>query len=367
MLLAHKIELRPTPEQKDYLNKACGHRRHCYNQILDYFSQKDESGQLVNKWSKAAAYQYYIKVLRVKFPWYNEVSSRVTRNVIDDLDNAFKHFFRRVRLGQKPYGYPKFKRKDVKDGFALREAEKFDVENRTLRIEKLKTRIEMRQRVRFGGKCKQVTISKRAGKYYASILVETDEYNPKDVNRQESVGIDFGINSLATLSNGESFPASQPLKKELRKLKKEQKKLSRKVVGSNRRARAKLKVQKTHFRIARQRQAVAHQLSDYVTKTFDRIVIEDLNVKGMIKNRKLSRAISDVGFGMLRQMIEYKAKLRNCVVVIANRFFPSSKMCSSCGQIKQDLTLKDRVYNCDCGLSIDRDLNAALNLNRYIG
>jgi putative transposase len=96
-------------------------------------------------------------------------------------------------------------------------------------------------------------------------------------------------------------------------------------------------------------------------------VIEDLNVKGMIKNRKLSRAISDVGFGMLRQMIEYKAKLRNCVVVIANRFFPSSKMCSSCGQIKQDLTLKDRVYNCDCGLSIDRDLNAALNLNRYIG
>ena len=365
MLLAHKIELRPTPEQKDYLDKACGHRRHCYNQLLEYFSQKNEFGQLVNKWSKAAAYQYYIKVLRVKFPWYSEVSSRVTRNAIDDLDNAFKHFFRRLKLKQKPYGYPKFKKKDVKDSFALREAEKFDVENRMLRIEKLGSRIELRQRVRFGGKCKQVTISKRAGKYYASILVETDEYDPKDVDRQESVGIDFGINSLATLSNGESFPPSQPLKKELRKLKKEQKKLSRKVVGSNRRARAKLRVQKLHFRVARQRQAILHQLSDYVTKTFDRIVIEDLNAKGMIKNRKLSRAISDVGFGMLRQMIEYKAKLRNCVVIIANRFFPSSKMCSSCGQIKQDLTLKDRVYSCDCGLNINRDLNAALNLNRY--
>jgi len=365
MLLAHKIELRPTPEQKDYLDKACGHRRHCYNQLLEYFSQKDESGQLVNKWSKTAAYQYYIKVLRVKFPWYSEVSSRVTRNVIDDLDNAFKHFFRRLKLKQKPYGYPKFKKKDVKDSFALRESEKFDIENRTLRIEKLGSRIELRQRVRFGGKCKQVTISKRAGKYYASILVETDEYDPKDVDRQESVGIDFGINSLATLSNGESFPSSQPLKKELRKLKKEQKKLSRKVVGSNRRARAKLRVQKLHFRVARQRQAILHQLSDYVTKTFDRIVIEDLNVKGMIKNRKLSRAISDVGFGMLRQLIEYKAKLRNCVVVIANRFFPSSKLCSSCGQIKQDLTLKDRVYTCDCGLTLNRDLNAALNLNRY--
>jgi len=364
MLIAHKIELRPTPEQQIYLDKACGCRRHCFNQLLEYFSQKDESSQLVNKWSKVAAYQYYIKVLRVKFPWYSEVSSRVTRNAIDDLDNAFKHFFRRVKLGQKP-GYPKFKKKDVKDSFALRESEKFDVENRMLRIEKLKSRIDMRQKVRFGGQYKQVTISKRAGKYYASILVETDEYDPKDVNRQESVGIDFGLNSLATLSNGESFPASQPLKKELRKLKKEQRKLSRKVVGSNRRARAKLRVQKLHFRVARQRQAILHQLSDYVTKTFDRIVIEDLNVKGMIKNRKLSRAISDVGFGMLRQMIEYKAKLRNCVVVIANRFFPSSKMCSSCGQIKQDLTLKDRVYTCDCGLTLNRDLNAALNLNRY--
>jgi len=364
MLLAHKIELRPTPEQRVYLDKACGHRRHCYNQLLEYFSQKDESGQLVNKWSKAAAYQYYIKVLRVKFAWYSEVSSRVTRNAIDDLDNAFKHFFRRCKNGEKP-GYPRYKKRDRKDSFALREAEKFDVENRMLRIEKLGSRIEMRQKVRFGGKCKQITISKRAGKYYASILVETDEYDPKDVDRQESIGVDFGINSLATLSNGESCPASEPLKKELRKLKKEQKKLSRKVVGSNRRARAKLRVQKLHFRVARQRQAILHQLSDYVTKTFDRIVIEDLNVKGMIKNRKLSRAISDVGFGMLRQMIEYKAKLRNCVVIIANRFFPSSKMCSSCGQIKQDLTLKDRVYSCDCGLNINRDLNAALNLNRY--
>lgn len=234
-----------------------------------------------------------------------------------------------------------------------------------LRIEKLGTRIELRQKVRFGGKLKQVTISKRAGKYFASFLIETNEYNPKDVNRQPSVGIDFGLNSLATLSNGESLPSSQPLKNEIRKLKKEQKKLSLKVIGSNRRARATLQVQKLHFRIARQRQAILHQLSDYVTKTFDRIVIEDLNVKGMLKNRKLSRAIADVGFGMLRQMIEYKAKLRNCVLVVANRFFPSSKKCSSCGQIKQNLTLKDRVYTCDCGLTINRDLNAALNLNRY--
>jgi putative transposase len=108
-----------------------------------------------------------------------------------------------------------------------------------------------------------------------------------------------------------------------------------------------------------------YQYPSYVTKNFDRIVIEDLNVNGMIKNRKLSRAISDVGFRMLRQFIEYKAKLRKCVVVVADKFFPSSKICSQCGTKKQDLTLADRIFSCDCGLVIDRDLNAAIMLNKY--
>jgi len=108
-----------------------------------------------------------------------------------------------------------------------------------------------------------------------------------------------------------------------------------------------------------------HELSDYLTKNFDVITIEDLNVKGMVKNRKLSRSISDAGFGYLRQMIEYKAELRNCVVVVANRFFPSSKTCSCCGKIKIDLSLADRIFTCECGFSTDRDLNAALNLNQY--
>ncbi|MEZ5672762.1 MAG: RNA-guided endonuclease TnpB family protein [Thiotrichaceae bacterium] len=147
-----------------------------------------------------------------------------------------------------------------------------------------------------------------------------------------------------------------------------------KVKGSNGYAKAKLKIQKLHFLIAKQqgvivhnqRAAIAHQLSNYLTKTFDRIVIEDLNVKGMLKNRKLSHAIADVGWGMLRQFIEYKAKLRNCVVVIADKFFPSSKTCSNCGEVKKNLTLANRVYECDsCGFTLDRDLNAAINLNNY--
>jgi len=365
MLLAHKVELRPTDDQIDYFEKACGHRRHCFNHILAWFSQRDSDGNLIFNWSKAAAYQFFMKVLRVEFPWYSEVSSVITRNVIDDLDNAFKHFFRRVKNGEKP-GYPKPKRKGVKESFAIRDVAKFDVKNKTLRIEKLKTRIDLRQPIRFNGKLKQVTISKKAGRYFASFLIDTDEYNPNDIDRQPSVGVDFGINSLAVLSNGEVYENRKMLKNNLRKLQKLQRDLSRKVKGSNNYAKAKLKIQKLHFLIARQRAAIAHQLSNYLTKTFDRIVIEDLNVKGMIKNRKLSLSIADVGWGMIRHFIEYKAKLRNCIVVIADRFFSSSKTCSNCGEAKKNLTLKDRIYSCDsCGFKIDRDLNAAINLNNY--
>ena len=365
MLLAHKVELRPTTEQRDYFEKACGHRRHCFNHILAWFSQRDSDGNLIFKWSKVAAYQFFMKVLRVEFPWYSEVSSVITRNVIDDLDNAYKHFFRRVKNGEKP-GYPKPKKKGIKESFAIRDVAKFDVKNKTLRIEKLKTRIDLRQPIRLNGKLKQVTISKKAGRYFASFLIDTDEYNPNDVDRQSSVGVDFGINSLAVLSNGEVYENYKLLKSNLRKLQKLQKDLSRKVKGSNGYAKAKLKIQKLHFLIARQRAAIAHQLSNYLTKTFDRIVIEDLNVKGIIKNGKLSQAIADVGWGMIRQFIEYKAKLRNCIVVIADRFFPSSKTCSNCGEVKKNLTLQDRTYECDfCGFEIDRDLNAAINLNNY--
>ena len=356
-LLAQKIELRPTPEQADYLNRACGARRHCYNQLLAHFSQEGV------KWSKAAAYEYYMRVLRVEFPWYAEVSSRVTRNAIDDLDRAFKNFFRRVKAKAKKPGYPVFKKKDVNDSFAMREPSKFDVEGRTLRIEKLSTRIDMRQKLRFTGKTKQATISKKAGKYYISILAVTEDYNPHAPDK-ESVGVDFGIKSLAVLSTGEVLPANQSLKKNLRVLKRRQRNLSRKVKGSRRRAIAKLKVAKLHQRIGNQRQATLHELSDKLTREFKVITIEDLTVSGMVKNHHLARAVSDAGFAALRRQIEYKAELRGVKVVIADKWFPSSKMCHACGQV-HDMPLSKREMACDCGSTVDRDLNAALNLNQY--
>jgi len=248
----------------------------------------------------------------------------------------------------------------------VRESAKFDCVGRELRLEKLKTKIEMRQPLRFQGTAKQITISKRAGKYFASILVETNDCNRNDNDRQASVGVDFGIKELAVLSTEKVFAANQKLKANLKKLAKFQRNLAKKIKGSNRRAKAKLTIAKLHFRIAKQRQALLHELSDYLTKTFDVITIEDLNVKGMVKNRKLSRAISDAGFGCLRKMIEYKAKLRNCIVVIANRFYPSSKTCSCCGHKLESLKLSVRDWKCpECGSNHDRDLNAAVNIKNF--
>ena len=354
MLLAHKIELYPTAAQADYLDRACGSRRHCFNQLLAHFSQDGV------KWSKKDAVEVY-KTLRRQFEWYAEVSQRVTRNAIDDLDSAFKHFFRRVKNGEKP-GFPRFKKRGVNDSFALREAIKFDVSGRWLRIEKLKTRIKLSQEVRFNGEHRQVTISRTSdGKYFASVLIETSDY--QKTAGEGSVGVDLGVKELAVLSDGTKIPANQKLKKGLRKLKKYQRRLSRKTKGSNRRARAKLKVARIHRRIANQRKAVLHELTDHLTKTYHTICIEDLNVKGMVKNHSLARAVSDAGFGMFRQFLEYKAKLRGNIIKIVDRWFPSSKTCSGCGTAKKELSLNDREFICEhCGLVMDRDHNAAVNI-----
>lgn len=215
---------------------------------------------------------------------------------------------------------------------------KFDVEGRTLRIEKLKIWIKMREALRFTGTPCQVTISKRAGKYFTSILVDTQDYDPKH-QKQESVGVDFGIKDLAICSSGQTFASNQKLKHSLKHLARKQRALSRKVKGNNHRAKAKQAVAKLHYRIHNQRLAVLHEVSDYLAATFKVITLEDLNVRSMTKNHKLARAVNDAGFGMLRQFIEYKAELRDCQVIIADQFFPSSKTCSSCGLKNDDVIL----------------------------
>jgi putative transposase len=360
MLLAHKIELRPTPEQEQFLFQSVGVRRFTYNALLAHFKQDGV------KWNKKAANDK-LKDLKSEHLWMQEVSARTSRNVIDDLDNAFKKFFKNVKSGKKP-GFPKFKKKGVSDSFSIREQPKFDVNGRMLRIEKLKTRVKMRQRLRLNGTAKRCTVSFSGGRWFASFLVDCTEspWNPISTNtRKPSVGVDIGIKSLAVLSDGTEIPANQPLKRQLKKLAKLQKRFARQKKGSNRRSITKRKIARLHFFITEKRKAVLHGLTDYLTRSYDRIVIEDLNVSGMVKNRKLARAISDVGFGEFRRQLEYKAFFRGCELVVADRFFPSSKMCSGCGVI-HDMPLGNREMSCDCGTALDRDHNAAINLMNYV-
>jgi len=207
----------------------------------------------------------------------------------------------------------------------------------------------------------------QGGRWFASFLIETtDKHEEKQEPRLDSVGVDIGIKELATLSNGVVFPKSQPLKKQLKRLRQLQKKLSRQVRHSNGYEKIKAKIAKLHYFVTQKRKTIIHEATSYLVKTFDRVAIEDLNVKGMIKNHKLARAISDVGFGMFKEILKYKCKLYGVKLVLVYRFFASSKICSKCGTKKENLKLSERVYKCNsCNLVIDRDFNTSLNINGW--
>lgn len=355
MFLTHKIELRPTAEQSEQLFRCAGTSRHLYNQLLDHFSQKDV------KFSVKTAREVFYSLRENKFPWYAEISQAIPREAIKNLESAYKMFFKGAGK------YPKFKKKGIKTSFSIRESRKFRVEGRNLFFEKFNKGkgckpLKMRERLRFSGAEKSMTISFKGGKWFVSILIEVEGgYNFKEPS-SKVVGVDLGIKELAFCSNGETFGKSNKLKGNLGRLARLQRKLAKQVKGSNRRAKTKSTIAKLHTKVSNQRSALLHKVSDSLTSRFSTICIENLNVKGMTKNRRLARAVSDCGFYELRRQLEYKASLRGGEVKVIDRWFPSSKLCSRCGTIKKDLKLSDRTYECDCGLKIDRDLNAAMNI-----
>ena len=358
MLLAHKIEIRPNPKQKEYLLKSVGIKRFVYNQCLNAWNDAHNRG-----WKPDEVYiRFFYKCLRQRNSWIDEVSARIGRGAVENLLLAFKRFFK------KQAEHPKFKKRGVRDSFSIREKEKFSVSGRNLKIEKLKTKIKMRQKPRFEGVQKQITISHKADKWFASIMTDTidNPFSYKFPTENQGVGIDVGIKSLAALSDGTIYEANQQLKKKLDKLAKLQRLLARKKKGSNRRKVAKLKVAKLYYYTTCKRLAILHEFTDYITRTYNLIVIEDLNIVGMVKNHYLARAISDVGMGELRRQLEYKSKFRGCNLIIADRWFPSSKICSQCGLKKDVLSLAERMFVCsnNC-IPLNRDVNAAKNLLKY--
>lgn len=223
-------------------------------------------------------------------------------------------------------------------------------------------RVRLTEELRFAGKIMSATVSREATRWFVSIQVDIGQYSRSRVG-DDVVGVDLGIKVAATLLTGEQFQSPKPLKTNLKKLKRVQRKLARRQKGSKNRQKTKSKLASIYAKIGNIRKNFLHKLTTNLSNNHGTIVIEDLNVKGMLKNRRLSRAISDIGFSEFRRQLEYKSTIYGTTVVVTDRWFPSSKTCSRCGHVKQDLTLKDRIYSCEsCDNVCDRDLNAALNL-----
>ena len=358
---AYKTELDPNNKQRTWLGRCCGAARFVYNWGLAEWQEQYELGGYPSQY---ALCRYFNSIKTERCPWIRELPYAVTEAALANLGTAFKHFFRRVKAGQTP-GYPKFKKRGRSSSFQLCSTR---VERDRVRLTGLGW-VRLKERgyipttdsgVKFGG---YATISERAGRWYISVLTMDDT----PVERNDStlvIGIDFGLKTLAVCSDGTTYENPRPLREAQRQLKRVQRELTRRKKGGKNWQKTKLRLQRQYAKVTNIRTHTLHHISrDVVNKNPGVIVIEDLNVAGMVKNHKLAQAIMDVSFAELRRQIEYKAKWAGIDVVVVSQWFPSSKACSGCGCVKDDLTLGDRVYHCDdCGLEIDRDLNAALNL-----
>lgn len=215
-----------------------------------------------------------------------------------------------------------------------------------------------------GARLVRITVSRRAGNWCASLTVEREQpSSPAHTLKRGAVGVDLGVKNLATLSDGTVIPNPRALGARLKALRKAQKALSRKVKGSARREKARERVARLHARVADVRTDAIHKATTMIVQTYGTVCIEDLNVAGMVKNRSIARSLSDASLGEFRRQLEYKTARTGAVLCVVDRWFPSSKTCSNCGTVKAKLSLSERTFNCDnCGTSIDRDLNAAINI-----
>lgn len=356
---AHKIKLNPTKKQIEFFRKSCGVRRFAYNWGLQKWKELYEKGE------KPSAYSL-IKLLnsikKEEFPWMMEVSKCAPQYALHDLQNGYQRFFK------KQANPPKFKKRGIKDSFrAVENKEGFKQENKKIKIPRLGW-VKCHEDLRFAGKVNNVTIRRIADMWFAVVNVEIEkpEKAPAVSENQVTVGADFGITNMITLSNGIVFENPRALETRLQSLRRQQRKLGRKEKDSNNKAKQRIRVARLHYRINNIRKNAIHQASSFMVKNYDKIIIEDLAVENMLKNKNISRSLDDVSFYEIRRQLEYKTNWYNKELIIADRFFPSSKTCSNCGNKKDKLSLSQRTYKCSkCGTIIDRDLNAAKNLASY--
>jgi putative transposase len=321
MLRAHKIALSPTPEQANYFARACGTARFAWNWALHQWNEQHEAG---GQPTEAALRKQLNAIKRQQFPWMLEVSKWAPAVAIQNLGKAFVRFF--AGLGRRP----RFKRKGVHDSFFAGASDgSFRCEGKLIHLPKAGA-VKMRQELRFQGRLISATVSRRAGRWFVAVLVDVPHSPPPHEN-QACVGVDLGINRLATCSDGTVFDNPQPLCAALKRLRRLGRRLSRKRRGSRNRAKARRRLERLHYRVATVRQDALHKATTNLVRRFGTVVLEDLNVKGMAANRCLARAILDVGLCEFRRQLTYKAQWYGTRLVIADRWFPSSKRCSAWG------------------------------------
>ena len=373
----HIIELTPNNTQATHLKKACGVARFAYNWALSEWKKQYEQDKQyrddclakdiqvdedkLSKPTQGKLRKQLNSIKRQQFPFMLEVTKCSPQLAIMQLGDAFKRFFK----GESKY--PQFRKKGVNDRFSLSN-DQFKLKSKNnkphIQIPNLGL-VRMTEHLRYNGKILSAKVFTKGSKWFVSIAVELDEIN-KPLNKTgEQVGIDLGIADLATLSDGTKAQAPKPLKTKLKQLKRLSKSLSRKQKGSKNREKAKTKLSRLHDKISCIRKDFTHKLTTQLVKSYDVICIENLNVKGMVQNRKLSRAISDLGFYEFKRQLIYKANQWGKMVKEVDRFYPSSKTCSNCGFImaKENLTLAVRHWICpSCHANHDRDINASINI-----
>lgn len=361
VLRAFKTELDPNDKQRTAFVRSCGAARFCYNWGLAAMIAAHAEGR---KTSVLAEKKRLNAIKRDEFPWLCDIPYTVLESAFDNLKRAYDNFFRRVKQGEKP-GFPRFKsRKRGLGAFTLRGS---------LHIEASRVKLPVIGWVRLkergylpteGVRLLSLTISERGYRWFVSAQVEMEVPDPLPATGP-ALGVDLGIKALATCSDGTVFQNPRPLNEALRRVKRLSREMARRKKGGKNWQRTKHKLARAHYKVACVRQHAVHQVSHYVTaKAKPRaVVLEDLNVSGMLANHRLARAISDLGLHELRRQVAYKAAWYGVEAIFADRWYASSKTCSECGAVREELRLDERTYVCPvCGAVLDRDLNAARNL-----
>ena len=349
---SHKIALRVNPKQDAWFHSQCGYARFACNNALAHF----KAGLASGKFYSGIDLNNHFNKAKKEYEWTEAQDQRVALYAIRNLTEGIK------RWKDKVSKFPKFKRRGHRRSYTTDE-QAVKVEGKRIKLPKIGW-VKMFQELRFEGKIIRVTISKTAHRWFVSITVDTGTPNvPRDTRGLPVVGIDVGINSLATLDTGKHYDNPRPLKRYEKKLAREQRKLSRKEFLSNNWYKQKDKVAKLHYKIACIRNDAHHQATTEIVNIASAIGIETLKVTNMLKNRKLAKALSDSALGGFLEKLKSKAEVLGIPIIEAPQFFASSKTCSSCGYVKDELSLSERVFHCEfCYTSIDRDQNAAINL-----